>query len=116
MKTSIRNQRAAKVEFVCDDPNLTPAAGLLTVAELDRVLGMVQTVDEAVGSLARPAARGKPYTAGEVVLSFAESQLAGGDFILRRSSGSPVSATGAPYRGGDRETSPGGCDGNGGDH
>lgn len=48
MNTSIRNRRRQKVEFVCDDPNLTPAAGLVTVAELDRVLDMVGTIDEAV--------------------------------------------------------------------
>lgn len=82
MNTSIRKQRARKVEFACDDPSITPAVGLVTVAELDRVLGMVQTVDEAVGPLARPGARGKPYTAGQVVVSFAESQLAGGDFMV----------------------------------
>ena len=70
------------MELVCDDPNLTPAAGLVTVAELDRVLGMVETIDEAVGPLARPGARGKPYSAGEVVVSFAEPQLAGGDFMV----------------------------------
>lgn len=82
MKTSIRNRRRQKVELVCDDPGLTPAAGLVTVAELDRVLGMVETIDEAVGPLARPKARGKPYTAGQVVVGFAESQLAGGDFMV----------------------------------
>ena len=82
MKTSIRNRRRLKVELVCDDPNLTPAAGLVTVAELDRVLGMVATIDEAVGPLAKPGAKGRPYSAGEVVVSFAESQLAGGDFMV----------------------------------
>jgi hypothetical protein len=82
VKTSIRNRRRQKVELVCDEPDLTPAAGLVTVAELDRVLGMVETIDEAVGSLARPKARGKPHTAGQVVVGFAEPQLAGGDFMV----------------------------------
>jgi hypothetical protein len=46
------------VDLVCDDPNLTPAVGLLMVAELDRVLGISKTIDGLVGSLARPGARG----------------------------------------------------------
>ena len=82
MKTSIRNRRQQKVELVCDDPDLTPATGLMTVAELDRVLGMVEMIDEVVGPLARPKARGKPNTTGQVVVGFAESQLAGGDFMV----------------------------------
>ena len=35
-----------RVEFVCDDPNLTPAAGLATVFQLDRVLGIIAVIDE----------------------------------------------------------------------
>ena len=70
-----------RVEFRCDDPNLTPAVGLLTVAELDRVVGIIATIDEQVGSLYRPGARYKPFSAGEVVLGLCESQLSGGDFL-----------------------------------
>ena len=70
-----------RIEFRCDDPNLTPAAGLVTVAELDRVLGITAVIDEQVGSLYRPGARYRPFSAGEVVLGLAESQLAGGDFL-----------------------------------
>jgi len=69
------------VEFRCDDPNLTPAAGLATVAELDRVLGLMDMIDAQVGSLYRPGARHRPYSAGEVVMGLVESQLAGGDFL-----------------------------------
>lgn len=102
MKKSIRGRSARRVEFVCDDPNLTSAAGLVTVAELDRVLGMVSTIDEMVGPLARPGARGCPYTAGDVVVGLAESQLAGGDFLVdidtRRadSAGAQLRAVGCP--------------------
>ena len=49
-----------RIEFRCDDPNLTPAAGLVTVAELDRVLGITAVIDEQVGSLYRPGARYRP--------------------------------------------------------
>jgi hypothetical protein len=70
-----------KVEFCCDDPNLTPAAGLISVAELDRVIAMTDVISREVGSLYRPEARWQPYSAGEVVMSVVESQLAGGDFL-----------------------------------
>ena len=69
------------IEFRCDDPNLTPAAGLVTMRELDRVLGIISTIDEKVGSLYRPGARHTPYSAGEVVMAVVESQLSGGDFL-----------------------------------
>lgn len=69
------------VEFCCDDPNLTPAASLISVAELDRVIAMTDVISREVGSLYRPEARWQPYSAGEVVMSVVESQLAGGDFL-----------------------------------
>ena len=70
------------MELVCDEPNLTPAAGLVTVAELDRVLGVSATIDAMVGPLALAGARGRPYGAADVVVGWAESQLAGGDFMV----------------------------------
>ena len=79
MKTLRRPTRP--IEFLCDDPNLTAAAGLVTVAELDRVAGIAAHIDAAVGPLAAPRARGRPYRARDVVLGFCESQLAGGDFM-----------------------------------
>lgn len=82
MKNSICDRSTGRVEFVCDEANLTPAAGLVTVAELDRVLGISATIDSVVGPLARPGARGRPYGAADVVVGFAESQLAGGDFMV----------------------------------
>jgi len=74
--------RKSPVEFLCDDPNLTPAAGLITVAELDRVAGIAAQIDAVVGPLASPRARVvRPYQASDVVVGFAEPQLAGGDFM-----------------------------------
>ncbi|MDA8186201.1 MAG: transposase [Actinomycetota bacterium] len=70
-----------RVEFRCDDPNLTPAAGLAAVAELDRVLGIIAEIDEQVGSLYRAGARYRSFSAGEVVMGLCESQLSGGDFL-----------------------------------
>lgn len=51
------------------------------MAELDRVLGLMDMIDAQVGSLYRPGARHRPYSPGEVVMGLVESQLAGGDFL-----------------------------------
>ncbi|MHB1783380.1 MAG: transposase family protein [Acidimicrobiales bacterium] len=75
-------EKRPRIEFRCDDPDLTPAAGLVPVSELSRVVGISAHIDQAVGPLASPRARGRPYSAGDVVLGFAESQLAGGDFMV----------------------------------
>ncbi len=61
-----------------DDPTLTPAAGLLLVAEVDRILGVAGTIDDWVG---RIKARHRGLTAGQLVVSMAECMLAGGDFM-----------------------------------
>jgi len=68
--TTLRLRRA-QVEFRCDDPNLTPAAGLITVRELDRVAGIAARIDRAIGPLASPRARDRFYQASDVVLGFA---------------------------------------------
>jgi hypothetical protein len=62
-----------------DDPSLTPAAGLVLAAEVDRVLGVADAIDALVGSL---KTRKRGLSAGELVLSAAESMLAGGDFMV----------------------------------
>ena len=61
-----------------EDPALTPAAGMVLVAEVDRILGVVATIDAYVGSI---KARRQGLSAGELVLSMAETMLAGGDFM-----------------------------------
>lgn len=89
------------VEFRCDDANLTPAAGLVTVRELDRVLGITAAIDERVGSLYRPGARRTPYSAGEVVMGVVESQLSGGDFLCdidyRRADSAGIALRAVPH-------------------
>ncbi len=62
-----------------DDPSLTPTAGLVLVAEVDRILGVASTIDSYVGSI---KARRQGLSAGELVLSMAETMLAGGDFMI----------------------------------
>lgn len=99
--TSLRPGRS-RIELRCDDENLTPAAGLVTVAELNRVVGISARIDHAVGRLAATRARGAPFGASDVVLGFAESQLAGGDFMVdidsRRAdtAGTPLRAVSRP--------------------
>lgn len=61
-----------------DDPSLTANAGLLLVAEVDRILGVADTIDAHVG---RIKSRRQGLTAGELVVSMAECMLAGGDFM-----------------------------------
>jgi uncharacterized protein YbdZ (MbtH family) len=61
-----------------DDPTLTPNGGLVLVAEVDRILGVVATIDSFVG---RIKTRHQGLSAGELVLSMAECMLAGGDFM-----------------------------------
>ena len=53
------------MELICDEPSVTLAAGLMTVAELDRVLGISATIDLMVGPLALAGAKGRPYGAAE---------------------------------------------------
>lgn len=61
-----------------DDPSLTTNAGLMLTAEVDRVLGVAETIDAHVGRIKK---RRRGLTAGELVLSVAECMLVGGDFM-----------------------------------
>jgi hypothetical protein len=74
---TIRQARPAIV-VGADDPSLTPAAGLALVAEVDRIVGVVDTIDDWVG---RIKARHRGLSAGQLVVSMAECMLAGGDFM-----------------------------------
>ena len=74
----IRRSRP-RVTLGAVDPNLTPRAGLRLVAELDRVLAIAATLDRHVGPTTR-SARG--LSAGKLVVSMAETMLAGGDFMV----------------------------------
>lgn len=62
-----------------DDPSLTPAAGVVLLAELNRVLGVTETIDAHVGRIKR---RRQGLSGGQVVLAMAETMLAGGDFMV----------------------------------
>jgi hypothetical protein len=60
------------------DPSLTSAAGVMLVAEVDRVLGVVSAIDTAVGPI---KSRCQGHGAGGLLLSLAEMMLTGGDFL-----------------------------------
>ena len=62
-----------------DDPTLTPAAGLVLIAEVDRIVGVADTIDDFVGPIKK---RRQGLSAGKLVLSMAETMLAGGDFMI----------------------------------
>lgn len=61
-----------------DDASVTGLGGLVLVAEANRVLGVVDKIDQAVGPL---KARRRGLSAGQVVVSMAESMIADGDFM-----------------------------------
>jgi hypothetical protein len=61
-----------------DDPKLTSHAGLVLVAEVDRIVGVTSTIDTYVGSI---KSRNRGLGAGGLVVSAAEMMLAGGDFM-----------------------------------
>jgi Transposase DDE domain group 1 len=61
------------------DPRLTGHAGVAAVTEADRVLGIAQALDGAVGSVKQ---RRRGLTAGGLLLSMASAQLTGTDFLV----------------------------------
>jgi Transposase DDE domain group 1 len=71
-------KKRRRVAIGCDDPKLTPHAGLALIAEVDRVLGLVSTIDTCVGSI-KSYNRGQG--AGGLLVSAAEMMLGGGDFM-----------------------------------
>ncbi|HEX9549108.1 MAG TPA: IS1380 family transposase [Acidimicrobiales bacterium] len=76
--TTIAKKRSPVV-VGADDPTLTPAAGLVLIAEVDRILAVADTIDEFVGQIKK---RRQGLSAGKLVLAMAESMLAGGDFMI----------------------------------
>ncbi len=60
------------------DPSLTPNAGLAAVGELAERLGIVGSIDAAVGPI---KARARGFGAGQLLVGLAAAQLAGQDFL-----------------------------------
>lgn len=70
--------RNSRVEVRADDPSLTGVAGMVCVREVVRALGLIDAIDALVGPIKQ---RHRGLSAGEFVVSLAECQLAGGDFL-----------------------------------
>lgn len=76
------------LEVVADERTLTPFGGLAVVGELVRRLGLAAALDAAiegaprVGGLGPVKRRARGCSAGEALLSVAESMLCGGDSML----------------------------------
>jgi hypothetical protein len=68
-----------RVLFAPTDARLTGHAGLVTVAEADRVLGIAQALDAAIGPIKQ---RDRGVSGGGLLLSMASAQLAGEDFLV----------------------------------
>ena len=73
------------------DPSLTAVAGVVLVAEVDRIAGVAAAIDAAVGPI---KTRRQGHGAGGVVLALAEMMLAGGDFLSDLDVGRGDSAAG----------------------
>jgi hypothetical protein len=76
----VKTIRHSSSKFVLGDPDpsVTPTAGVVLVAEVDRVLGVAATIDAAVGPI---KSRRQGHGAGGLLLSLAEMMLTGGDFL-----------------------------------
>ena len=70
-----------RLQVRADDPSLTPYAGLAIVGELARSTRMVDLIDAELGTVAGVAVktRRRGLSAGELVVSLAECQIAGVD-------------------------------------
>lgn len=83
MRVNAGNDRRGpgRLTIRADDPALTPYAGLAIVGELARSTRLVELIDAELGTVAGPAvkSRRRGLTAGQLVVSLAECQIAGSD-------------------------------------
>jgi Transposase DDE domain group 1 len=78
-KGASRRRGFRRVGIGASDHKLTGHAGVAAVAEVDRVLGIVQAMDCAVGPVKQ---RRRGVTAGGLLLSMASAQMTGADFLV----------------------------------
>jgi hypothetical protein len=71
--------RARRVRVGVPDPRVTGSAGLEAVREVDRVLGIVNTIDARVGALKQ---RRRGVSGGQLLVSMASAQLTGEDHLV----------------------------------
>ena len=70
--------RRESIDIRCDDATLTASAGLVVVAETVTTTGLLDELDGRIGPIKQ---RDRGLTGGQLVVSMAESLLAGGDFL-----------------------------------
>src|SRR5436190_12384114 len=68
---------AGQVRIGIPDASLTPASGVVAVAELVGRLGVVEALDDAVGMIKQ---RDRGLSAGQFLVSLAQAQMLGADF------------------------------------
>ena len=68
---------AGRVRIGAPDPSLTPASGVVAVAELVGRLGVVEALDDAVGGIKQ---RDRGLSAGQFLLAVAQAQMLGAQF------------------------------------
>ncbi len=76
--TRIRGS-VAGVRIGAPDTSLTPASGLVAVAELCTRLGIIGALDDAIGLI---KARDRGLSAGQLLVALAQAQMCGEDFLV----------------------------------
>jgi Transposase DDE domain group 1 len=69
---------AGRVEVGTPDASLTPASGVVAVAELVGRLGVIDAFDDAVGVIKQ---RDRGLTAGQFLVALAQTQMLGAEFL-----------------------------------
>jgi hypothetical protein len=69
---------AGQVRIGAPDASLTPVSGVVAIAELAGRLGVVEALDDAVGVIKQ---RDRGLSAGRFLLSLAQAQMLGADYL-----------------------------------
>jgi hypothetical protein len=70
---------AGRVGIGAPDESLTSCAGVVAIAELASRLGVIGALDDAVGPIKQ---RDRGLTGGQLLVSLAQTQMLGGDFMV----------------------------------
>jgi hypothetical protein len=77
-----RRSTSTRIKIGHDDPTLTGHAGLLLTSELVRRFEVVATIEEAVNRVRPFKQRQRGLSAGELMVSLAETIMVGGDHLV----------------------------------